>query len=117
MIAFDAVLPAGIHQGLHAKDICPQEDARIFNGTVHMRFCRKVNHHIKVFLRKQVINEIAVCNIPFDKLEVWFVHNRFQGFEISRIGQCVQNNNFIIRIFIHHQMGKVSANKSCSTSN
>ena len=61
MIAFDAVLPTSIHQGLYAKDICPQEDARIFNGAVHMRFRRKVDDIIRVVLGDQLRHQFLVA--------------------------------------------------------
>ena len=41
MVTLDAVLAACIHQHTGADNIGLEEDARIFDRTVNMRFCRK----------------------------------------------------------------------------
>ena len=117
MITLNTVLAASIHQHRSADNIGLKEDARIFNRTVNMRLCRKVDHDVRMFFFKQFIHSFTVTNISLHKAEVRIIHNRCQCGQISCIGQLVQTDNPIIRILLQHVEHKVTTNKTSTTGN
>ena len=116
MITLDTVLAAGIHQNRSTDDIGLKENARIFNRTVNMRFCRKVDHNIRMFFLEQLIDCFAVADVCFHKAEIRVIHNRCQRGQVSCVGQFIQTDDPVIRILLQHVEHKVAANKSSTAS-
>ena len=117
MITLDTVLAASIHQNTGTDDIGLEKDTRIFDRTVNMRLCRKVNHNIRMFFFKQFVHCFAVADICLHKAEIRVVHNRCQRGQIACISQLVQADNPVIRILLQHVEHKVTTNKTSTTGN
>ena len=117
MITLNAILTASIHQHTGTDDIGLEEDARIFNRTVNMRLCRKVDHYVRMFFFKQFIHSFAVTNISLHEAEVRIIHNRRQCGQIACIGQLVQADDPIVRILLQHVEHKVTTNKTSTAGN
>ena len=117
MITLNAVLAASIHQNTGADDIGLEEDTRIFDGAVNMRFCRKVDHNVRMFFFKQLIHRFAVTDICFHETEIRVVHNRCQCGQIACVGQLVQADDPVIRILLQHVEHKVTPNKTSAAGN
>ena len=100
MITLNAVLAASVHQHTGTDDIGLEEDAWIFDGTVNMRFCRKVHYDIRMFFFKQLVHCFTVTDVSLHEAEIRIVHNRCQRGQIACIGQLVQTYNFITRILL-----------------
>lgn len=111
MIPLDTVLAAGIHEDSRPHDIRFQENRRILNRPVDMRFRRKIDDHIRMLLFKQPINRIAVTNISLDKMEIILVHNRCQRRQIPSIRQLIQTNHPVLRVLLQHMKHKIRTNK------
>ena len=60
----------------------------------------KIHHNIRMLLLKKFINSITVCNALFHETEIRIFHHRFKCGQIARIGQTIQADNPVIRIFI-----------------
>ena len=117
MITLDTVLAASIHQHTGTDNIGLEEDTRIFDGTVNMRFCRKVDHDVRMFFFKQFIHCFAVADICLHKAEIRVIHNRCQCGQIACIGQLVQTDDPVIRILLQHMEYKVTTNKPSAAGN
>ena len=117
VITLDAVLAASIHQHTGTDDICLEEDARIFDRTVNMRFCRKVDHDVRMFFFKQLIHSLAVADISLHKTEIRIIHNRCQRGQIACVGQFIQTDDSVIRILLQHVEHKVTTNKTSTAGN
>ena len=78
MITLNAILAASVHQYTGTDDVRLEEDAWIFDGTINMRFCRKVHHDVRMFFFKQFIHSFAVTYISLHEAEIRIVHNRCQ---------------------------------------
>ena len=107
-----AIDPTKIH-----NDVGLEEDARIFDRTVNMRFCRKVDHDVRVFFFKQFIHSFAVTDIRLHEAEIRVIHNRCQRGQIASIGQLVQADDPVIRILLQHMEHKVTTNKTSTAGN
>ena len=77
-----------------------------------MAFCRKIHHDIRLFFPEQLCHLLTVGNIPLDKPEVRIFQGRKQGLIISRIGQCIIADDFIIRSLFQHIVDEIAADKS-----
>ena len=111
MIPLDAVLAAGIHEDRRPHDIRFQENRRILNRPIDMRFRRKIDDHIRMLLFKQPIHRVAVTDISLDKTEIILLHNRCQRRQIPSIRQLIQTNHPVLRVLLQHMKHKVRSNK------
>ena len=93
-----------------------KEDLRILDGTIDMAFCRKVDDVVEMFFFEKRIDEISVANIAFHELEVLLVHDGRQRFHVTGISKRIQTKEFIIRIFLRHDVEVVSSDEASSTS-
>ena len=89
MIALNSMLAASIHQHTGTDDVSLKENAWVFDGTVNMRFCRKVDHHVRMFFFKQLVDSFAITDIGLYKTEIRVIHNRCQRGQITCIGQLI----------------------------
>ena len=99
MIAGNAVFPAGVHQHSRTLDVGIQKNFRILNRAVHMAFRREVYYHIRMFLFEQTVHRLPVCDAVFYKTEIFLLHHGSQSGKITGIGQAVQTDNPVIRVF------------------
>ena len=112
VIPGDSVLPAGIHQHSRTHDIRLQEDARIINAAVHVGFRREIHNHIRMLFLKQPVHRFTVTDIRLHKPETRVIHHAFHRREIPRIGQFVQADDPVFRIFFQHMKYKVGSDKT-----
>ena len=117
MITLDAIFTTSVHQHTGADNICLEEDARVFDGTVNMRFCRKVNHDVRMFFFKQFIHCFAVADIGLHKAEIRVIHDRHQRRQVACVGQLIEADNAVIRVFSQHVKNKIGTNKSGAAGN
>ena len=80
------VLFRGVQQGLGAENIRGEEDLRVNNTPVYMRFRRKVNHSVNVIFLEDTVHQRSVPHIPADKAVAGVVFRLFQVFQISGVG-------------------------------
>ena len=117
MITLDAIFTASVHQYRSADNIGLEEDTRIFNGTINMRFCRKVDHDIRMLLLEQLIDCFTVADVCFHKAEIGVIHNRCQRGQVSCISQLVQADDPVIRILLQHMENKIGTDESGTAGN
>ena len=65
-----------------------------------MGLCREIDDHIRFFFLKKFVYARSIADIQFDKTEIWLLHHRCERGQISRIGQGIQTNNAILRMFL-----------------
>ena len=100
MISLDTVFTAGVHQDGSTDDICLKENLRIFDGTVYMAFCSEVDHDIRMLFLKETVYCFTVCDAFLHKTEIRIVHDRGKSGKITRIGQAVQADDPVVRVFV-----------------
>ena len=99
MITLDTVFAACIHKNSSTDDICGKENFRVFDGAVNVTLCCEVYNHIRVFFFKEFVNCFAICDAFFYETEIWVVHDRCKSGKVSCIGQTVQTDDAVIRVF------------------
>ena len=82
-----------------------------------MRFSGQMDDAIDLLVLHQLVEGIEVADIHFYKLVIGFVLDILQIGEVASIGQFVEVNDVIIRIFVHEQAHYMASNKACATSN
>lgn len=82
-----------------------------------MTLCRKMNHAINMFGLHQLMHHIKIAYISLQKRIVRFVLNISKIGQIACIGQFININYVIFRIFINKQSDNVRANKSSPSCN
>ena len=112
VIPGDPVFPAGIHQHSRTHDVRLQENARIINAAVHMGFRREIHNHIRMFFLKQPEHCFPVADILLHKPEMRVIHYAFQRREIPRIGQFIQADDPVFRIFLQHMEYEIGSDKT-----
>ena len=117
MVALDTVLTASVHQRCGTHNIRLEEDARVFDGTVNMAFCGKVHHNVRMLFFKQLIYSFAVADIGLHKAEIRVIHDRRQRRQVARVGQLIEADNAVIRVFSQHVKNKIGTNKSGAAGN
>ena len=111
VIAPDPVLAAGVHQNGRADDIGLQEDARVFNGTIHMALGGKVDHHVGMLLLEELVHRLPIANVRPDKTEIGLVHHVLERREIARVRELIEAHDAVIGILPEHVKDKVTADK------
>ena len=99
MITLDTVFAACIHKNSSTDDICGKENFRVLDGTVYVALGCEVYNHIRVFFLKKFVNCFAVGDAFFYETEIWVVHDRCKSGKVSCIGQTVQTDDAVIRVF------------------
>ena len=117
MVTLDAILAAGIHERRRTNNIGFQEDFRVLNRAVNMRFRRKINDNVWMFFLKQLADCFPVANICLHKAEIRVVHNGRKCGQIARIRQLVKADNPIVRVLLEHMENEVASNKTRAASN
>ena len=112
VIALDAVGPAGIQERGGSHHIGPHKGLRIGDGAVHMALRRKVHDNIRLLFLKQIKDKLPVCDVAPDKLIIRLSLQRRHRLQVARVGQKIQIDELILRIFIHHIVHEVAADKS-----
>ena len=80
-----------------------------------MAFCGEIDHIIGFF--NKFVYDSLIPYIALYESVVVLVLNVFEVFKVSAIGQRIQIDNMIIRIFFNHISNKIASDKSCSTCN
>lgn len=112
MVAVDAVLAAGVEQHARADDVRLQEDLRILNGAVDMRFRCEVNDDVRLLLLEDAVDRPAVCDVRADELEVLLLHRILERLEVARIRQLVDADDVVTRMLLEHVVDEVRANEA-----
>ena len=64
-----------------------------------MTLSSKVYHHIRMLFFDQTVNGFTVRDAFFYKTEIGMIHHRCQCGEVSCVGQTIQTDNAVIRVF------------------
>ena len=60
----------------------------------------KIDNHIRFFFLKKGIYSRTVADIEFYETKIRLIHHRCERGQIARIGQGIQTNNAILRMFL-----------------
>ena len=82
-----------------------------------MAFCGKVHHNVRMLFFKQLIYSFAVADIGLHKAEIRVIHDRRQRRQVACVGQLIETDNAVIRVFFQHVKNKIGTNKSGAAGN
>ena len=116
VITLDAIFPASVHHNRCAEDIGLEEDLRVFDRAVYVRFSCKVDNDVGLFFLEELVHALTVADVQLDKSEVRIVHHRFQCGQIASIGQLVQTNNAVVWVCFQHMKNEIGADKAGAAS-
>ena len=80
-----------------------------------MTLCCEVHDRARVVITQQSFNQRRVTNIAMYELHTRRVAAVEIG-AITRVGQCVKHDEFLIRVLRQTMTHKISANKACAAS-
>ena len=106
-----------IQQVLRTQDIGLEEQLRILYATVHMAFCRKIHHIVKLELCEQFIHQSTVADVSLYE-ETTFVIDIFcNRSQIASVCQSVQHHKFHVIVLLQHIFHEIRAYKASSSCN
>ena len=94
----DAVEAAYIEEHAGAHDVRLEEDARVGDGAVHVALRSEIHHHVGLFLFKQLIDEVPICDISPHEGEAGLLPDGREGLQVPRIGELVQAEDLVVRM-------------------
>ena len=77
-----------------------------------MTFGGEVHHHVGMLLLKKPVHALPVADVQLHKAEVGVIHDRSQRGQIAGIGQLVQADDPVVRVFAEHMENEIGADKS-----
>ena len=60
----------------------------------------KIDNHIRFFFLKKFVYARTVADIEFYETKIRLIHHRCKRGQIASIGQGIQTNNAILRMFL-----------------
>ena len=78
---------------------------------------REVHDNVRLLPLENLVDRLSVRDIRLDELEVILLHERFERLEVARIGQLVDTDNFVGRMFFMLIIDEVRADEARSASN
>ena len=112
MIPLNAVLPAGVHQGLGTQNVGAQEQPGIFHGTIHMALRCKVHDNVGMLFLKELFHGSLIRNVRLHEAEMVILHGLIQGGHVACIGQAVQADDPILWMVLQLEVDEVAANEA-----
>ena len=97
--------------------VCLNKDFGIGNTSVDVRFCRKINHIVKIIFFKQSCNKLLVADISLHKHMTSVALHALEVFQITCVGQLIQIDQQDIVIFLQHVINKIGTDKTGATGN
>ena len=92
------------------------EGERVLDGAVHMALSGKMDDAIDLFILHQLVNTVEVANVHADELIVGLVLDVLQVGKVAGIGQLIEINNLIIRIFVYKKANDMASDESSTAS-
>lgn len=113
-------LPVGLGrlkqaQRTHHVGLCKGKG--VFDGTVHVAFGSKVDDAVHLLFLHQAQHALKVADVHLHKAVVRLVLNVFEVSQVASVGQLVEVDDFVLRVFVHKQAHHMAANKTGSTGN
>jgi hypothetical protein len=108
------VLPGCIEQVYGSQYVRFNEGYRIGYGAVHVTLGSEVDHALRLILTEYPVERIGVGDIGFLEEIIRSVLDIAEIFQISCIGQQIQINDAVLRIFPDKQPYYMRADEPCS---
>ena len=115
LIALGQTLPiffCCLQKSERAHNVGVGEGERVLDGTVHMALCREVNDAVDTVLLHELLYKLIVADVALHKGVVGLVLDVVEVGKITSIGQFVEIDDFIIRIFVDKQAHNMRADKT-----
>src|SRR6478672_3811526 len=80
-----------------------------------MRLGGQMDHTVELMLVKQIVNEIRINDIAFDKRIVRRIFNIGNVLEIASISQQIKVQNMVTRIIVDKAPDDMRADKTCAS--
>ena len=106
-----------LQQGKGSHDVCTRKSERILDAAIHMAFGRQVDNTVHMVLLHQFANLLEIADVRLDKRIVRLIFDVFQVCQVSGVGQFVQVDDPIIRIFVYKQPHYMRSDESGSAGN
>ena len=107
----------GLQHGQRADDIGLREGEGVLDGTVHMGLRREVDHAVHLLFLHQGEHALEVADVHLDEPVVGPVLDVLEIREIARVGELVQVDDPVLRIFVHEQPHDVAADEAGAAGN
>src|SRR5574344_548177 len=89
----------------------------ILNASVHLAFSSKMDNAIHLMVSNDFAHHLEIAGICFDESIIGPILDFFEIGQIPSIGQFVQIDNMVFRIFVNQINNQVTANETGTASN
>ena len=114
LIAFGQRFPVelgGLQQAERAHHVGAGEGEGVLDGAVHMAFGGQVDDAVHVVFLHELHDAVEVADVRLDEGVVRAVLDVLQVGQVAGVGQFVEVDDVIVRIFVHEQAHHVAADE------
>ena len=91
------------------------EGERILDRAIHMTLSCKMDDTVNLLILHQLIEGIEVADVHLHELVVRLILYILEVCKVTCIGQLIQIDNVVLRIFIHEKSYNMASYKTCAT--
>ena len=92
-----------LEQGQRTHHVGMCEGEWVLDASVHMTLGCKMDNAIYMLILHQLQEGIKVADIHLDKLVVWLVLDVREVCQVTGIGQLIEVDDVVLRIFVHEK--------------
>ena len=107
----------GLQQAQGSHHIGLREGEGVFDGAVHMALGGEVDDAVDVFVLHQLVDTLEVAYVHLDEAIIRLVLDVFQVSEVAGVGQLVEVDDLVFRIFVDEEADDVAADEAGAASN
>ena len=101
-----------LQQAQRSHHIGLSKGERVFDGAVHMALGGEVYDAVDVFILHQLVDTLEVADVHLDEAVVRLVLDVLQVGEVAGVGQLVEVDDFVFRIFVDEEADDVAADEA-----
>ena len=103
---------SSLQQAQSSHHIGLGEGERVLNRAVHMALGGEVDDAVDMFVLHQLIDTLEVADVHLDEAVVRLVLDVLQVSEVAGVGQLVEVDDFVFRIFVDEEADDVAADEA-----
>ena len=99
-------------QDVGADNVGFNEDSRIQDRAVHMRFSRKVDDRVDLMLTKKLIQQVAIGDVSVHKQVALRMGEIFEVLQAAGVGKRVEVDDLYVRVLQQQVVDEVGADEA-----
>ncbi len=105
-----------MQQAQRTHHIGLRKGERVLDAAVHMALGGEVDDAVDVLFLHQLVDAIEITDVHLDELIVGLVLDVLEVGEVAGIGQLVEVDDLVFRVFVDEKSNDMAADEACATS-